>query len=71
MSLFDFSLYLSEPPLQEYEEQGKVETDKALKKLRQYYTSKKSTDWGSISQLKDPKRWVWPNIVEQHMQTPN
>ena len=47
---------LDPSPSQEYEEQGRVETERALKDLREH--CRNSGMWETISNLKSPKRSV-------------
>ena len=41
----------------EFEEQGREETKKALKELRQYCSSPKCNAWKAVTRLESPKRY--------------
>ena len=45
----------------EFVNEGKVETEKALQQLRQYCTSPGCDTWRLVKTLKDPKRFA--NII--------
>lgn len=43
---------------EEYQEQGRIETEKALKELREYVSSPKCKQWKVVSQLRQPSRFA-------------
>ena len=43
---------------EEYQEQGRIETEKALKELRDYVSSPKCKQWKVVSQLRQPSRFA-------------
>ena len=43
--------------MEEYEKEGKIETAKALRELREYCESPKCNAWKTVSRLKSPKRY--------------
>lgn len=43
---------------EEYNEQGRIETEKALKELREYVSSPKCKQWRVVSQLREPSRFA-------------
>ena len=57
-----FYLFFNPPPKrklltqEEYEEQGRVETEKALKELSFYCSSPQCNSWKVVRNLGDPKR---------------
>jgi len=58
------NLWLSAPPqrrllsLEEYQQQGVIETEKALKELAAYCSSPKCNSWEVVSKLKTPKKFA-------------
>ncbi|CAO1399861.1 unnamed protein product [Diamesa serratosioi] len=43
---------------EEYQKQGRIETEKALRELREYVSSPKCKQWKVVSQLREPSRFA-------------
>ena len=57
--------------VQEYDEQGRVETEKALNKLREFFRKNDSDVWEIIGKLKDANRFDICDYTHTHTHTPS
>lgn len=57
--------------VEEYEKEGRLETARALKELREYCKSPDCNTWQIVSRLKSPKRWldIFPEMYRYQKET--